>query len=60
MDCLMRCSDEAFLKVVHTFFEGNEGSESFMDFEDCSDDELLSDRVEVVQSIVAYAESLYA
>ena len=56
----MNCSNEAFLWVVHSFMKSNEDSMEMMSFEDCTDEELLEDRVEVIRSIVSYAEMLYA
>ena len=59
MMSLFTCSDEAFLKVIRACAEHyNEDGWDIM-FDGATDEEVLEDRSEAIQSVVALMESLY-
>jgi hypothetical protein len=56
MMSLLECSDEAFIKIINQC-AGDEGWEIM--FGDATPEEVLQDRVEAIECVVAYMESLY-
>ena len=59
MMSLLRCSDEAFLRLVRACADHYREDGWEIMFDEATDEEVLEDRMEAIQCVVAYMESLY-